>query len=133
MIAGNSTLEQKKDARVTGHSIMLTSCVLARWKGFAMPIIYEREGLIQDPKQGNFFDIQLSRNIRYSVLVEPQDRGVDFDLEVWDLNGNLIAADQSLHRDAVCEFTPRRTEVFRLVVKSKKGGSWFHIAVEEQE
>ena len=84
------------------------------------------------PGQAEYFDIVLRGGITYSIYVDPDEIGVDFDLYVYDENGNLITQDTTTNSDALCFITPRWTGPFRMVVKSERGVSNYHIRVEER-
>lgn len=59
------------------------------------------------------------------------DPSVDFDLHVFDENGNLITEDISTAPNAYCAITPRWTGPFRLVVDAARGMSGYRIVVME--
>jgi hypothetical protein len=73
----------------------------------------------------------LSANHTYAVFVDALDDTVDFDLHVYDENGNLINQDVSTAADSYCTITPRWTGPFRLVVNSARGLSEYRIQVQE--
>ena len=82
------------------------------------------------PGQAEYFDVVLHSGVVYSVYVAPVEQGVDFDLYVYDENGNLVQQDVSTSSDALCLITPRWTGPFRLMVKSARGFSRYNIRIE---
>ena len=83
------------------------------------------------PGGSEYFDVLLSANHTYSVFVDAFDNSVDFDLHVFDENGNLVNEDVSTSADAYCTITPRWTGPFRLLVKSHRGMSGYRIQVQD--
>jgi len=83
------------------------------------------------PGGSEFFDVILTGGHTYAVYVQPFDPGVDFDLRVYDQNGNLITQDITTAPDAYCTVTPRWTGPFRLAVTSARGVSGYRIQVQE--
>ena len=83
------------------------------------------------PGGSEYFDVVLASGHTYAVYVEPFEPTVDFDLHVYDENGNLISQDVSTAADAYCTITPRWTGPFRLVVNSARGLSGYRIQVQE--
>jgi hypothetical protein len=81
------------------------------------------------PRQAQYLDIVLQGNHAYAVYVNPFEPGVDFDLHVYDENGNLVSWDESPAADAFCAITPQWTGPFRLVVDSKRGLSAYQVEV----
>jgi hypothetical protein len=77
------------------------------------------------------FDVFLTAGHTYAIAVQPTEPGVDFDLHVFDQNGNMVAQDNSYARDAYCGITPAWTGPFRLVVESAQGTSAYEIRVHE--
>jgi hypothetical protein len=86
---------------------------------------------ILGPGAAEFFDVVLKGNHTYQIYVDPSEPGVDFDLRIYDENGNLIAQDIRTTADAYCALTPKWTGPFRLVVNSERGLSSFRILVQE--
>jgi len=82
------------------------------------------------PGGAEYFDVVLRGGITYSIYVDPDEPGVDFDLYIYDESGNLITQDTRTNSDALCFVTPRWTGPFRLVVKSERGVSTYRIRVE---
>ena len=78
-----------------------------------------------------YFDVVLTGNHLYQVDVEPTEVGVDFDLHVYDENGNLVSEDVSESPSAYCQILPRWTGPFRIVVNSVRGMSAYRIAVRD--
>lgn len=82
------------------------------------------------PGQAQYFDVALQSGITYSVYVAPSDPSVDFDLFVYDENGNLITQDTKTNSDALCYITPLWSGPFRLLVKAARGLSTYNIRIE---
>jgi len=93
-----------------------------------MPLI--GSGVI-GPGGSEYFDVVLHGGHTYAIYVQPFEPGVDFDLHVYDENGNLVDEDMSTAADAYCSITPRWTGPFRLVVQSARGLSGYRIQVQE--
>jgi hypothetical protein len=83
------------------------------------------------PGGAEFFDIVLQSGHTYSVYVQPTDPSVDFDLHIYDENGNLITEDITTAPDAFCRVTPRWTGTFRLIVNAASGTAGYRIEVHE--
>jgi hypothetical protein len=83
------------------------------------------------PGQAEYFDVALRGGVSYRVYVAPVEPGVDFDLYVYDENGNLVEQDTRTASDALCYINPRWTGPFRLKVKSARGLSGYRIRVED--
>jgi hypothetical protein len=83
------------------------------------------------PGGAEYFDVVLRGQHTYSVYVRPFEPGVDFDLHVYDENGNLIGEDIRTDPNAYCSISPRWTGPFRLVVNSARGTSGYRIEVQE--
>ena len=81
------------------------------------------------PGVAEYFDVVLRTGGSYLVHVHPFEAGVDFDLKIFDENGNLVSEDTSPATDAYCAVTPRWTGPFRMVVESARGASAFRIEV----
>jgi hypothetical protein len=82
------------------------------------------------PGRAEFLDVGLSAGVTYSVYVEPDQPDVDFDLKIFDENGNLVAQDTSADPDALCLITPAWTGPFRLWVESARGVGSYNISVQ---
>jgi hypothetical protein len=82
------------------------------------------------PGKAEYFDVILTGGVTYSVYVQPSDPSVDFDLEIYDENKNLVAQDTDTTSNALCYITPRWNGPFRLLVKSAKGTGVYSIRVE---
>jgi hypothetical protein len=83
------------------------------------------------PGGADYFDVVLRSGHTYQIFVRPFEVGVDFDLHVYDENGNLVNEDIRTSADAFCSITPRWTGPFRLVVNSVRGMSSYRIQVQE--
>jgi hypothetical protein len=83
------------------------------------------------PGGAEYFDVVLHGGHTYAVYVEPTDPRVDFDLHIYDENGNLITQDVTPAADAYCKVTPRWTGPFRLIVDSRFGAAGYRIIVHE--
>lgn len=93
-----------------------------------MPVV--GSGII-GPGASEYVDFVLTAGHTYSVYVQPFEPGVDFDLSIYDENGNLIASDMPTTPDAHCAVTPRWTGPFRFVVNTARGLSSHRIEVED--
>jgi hypothetical protein len=82
------------------------------------------------PGHGEYFDVVLTAGRPHRVYVRPDDPTADFDLQVYDENGNLITEDLSTSADAFCVITPRWTGPFRLFVTADQPSS-YSITVED--
>lgn len=82
------------------------------------------------PGQAEHFDVVLQSGVMYAVHVSPVEKGVDFDLYIYDENGNLVQQDVTTSSDALCVITPRWTGPFRMIVKSAQGFSLYNIRIE---
>jgi len=74
--------------------------------------------------QSTEYDVILSANRTYTVYVRPERSGVDFDLRIYDENGNLV------QWDAICYITPRWRGKFRIFVMCAAGASNYGILVD---
>lgn len=83
------------------------------------------------PGGAEYFDVVLQSGHTYGVYVEPFDKSVDFDLHIYDENGNLISEDITYAADAYCNVTPRWTGPFRLIVNAARGAAGYRITVQE--
>jgi hypothetical protein len=83
------------------------------------------------PGQAEHYSVNLQAGATYRVYVAPSDPSVDFDLYIHDENGNLVAADESLDPDAICQLTPRWTGPFLLSVRSARGAASYTISVQD--
>jgi hypothetical protein len=83
------------------------------------------------PGNAEFFDVVLRGQHLYQIDVHPSEPGVDFDLQVFDENGNLINEDLSESADAYAAIVPRWTGPFRLVVSAARGASAYRIEVRD--
>jgi hypothetical protein len=85
------------------------------------------------PGEAEYFDIVLQGQRLYSIYVYPSEPGVDFDLYIYDENGNLVEQDTETDSDALCIIAPRWTGPFRLEVQSARGLSPYSLEIEELE
>ena len=79
--------------------------------------------------EADYFEVRLQGGVTYSIYVRPDNPNVDFDLFVYDENGNLVEQDTDADSDALCLVTPAWTGPFRLKVKSAGGISTYRIEV----
>jgi hypothetical protein len=56
----------------------------------------------------------LSAHATHTIYVRPDRSNTDFDLSVYDQNGNLVQWDDAPDADALCQITPRWTGPFRV-------------------
>jgi hypothetical protein len=83
------------------------------------------------PGGSEYFDVILRGGQTYAVYVQPFEPGVDFDLRIYDENGNLVTQDITTATDAYCTVMPRWTGPFRLLVSSARGASGYRIQVQD--
>jgi hypothetical protein len=76
-------------------------------------------------------DVELAAGHVYRVYAQPEDQTVDFDLHIFDQNGNLVGWDETLNADAYGLIQPRWTGPFRIVVNAARGASRFAVAIYE--
>ena len=79
--------------------------------------------------QAEYLDLMLEGGHTYSFSVHPSERSVDFDLHIYDQNGNLVAWDESTAADAYGVVTPIFSGPFRIVVNSAQGMSTYQVEV----
>ena len=79
--------------------------------------------------QAEYLDLMLEGGHTYSFSVHPSERNVDFDLHIYDQNGNLVSWDESPAADAYGVVTPFITGPFRIVVNSTQGMSTYQVEV----
>ncbi len=80
------------------------------------------------------FKVDLKSGIKYSIYVNPIEPNTDFDLYIYDENGNLIEYDSSKDSDAYCFVIPKYSGPFTLLIKSESGFSKYFVrVVQEQE
>jgi hypothetical protein len=79
--------------------------------------------------QAEYLDVMLEGGRTYSFSVHPSERNVDFDLHIYDQNGNLVAWDESTAADAYGMVTPLITGPFRIVVNAAQGMSTYQVEV----
>ena len=79
--------------------------------------------------QAEYLDVMLEGGRAYSFSVHPSERNVDFDLHIYDQNGNLVSWDESPAADAYGVVTPIITGPFRIVVNAVQGMSTYQVEV----
>jgi hypothetical protein len=79
--------------------------------------------------QAQFLDVVLEGGRTYGIHVYPSEPGVDFDLHVYDQNGNLVAWDETPAADAHGAVTPIITGPFRITVNSVSGMAAYRVDV----
>ena len=79
--------------------------------------------------QAEYLDVMLEGGRTYSFSVHPSERNVDFDLHIYDQNGNLVSWDESTAADAYGMVTPIITGLFRIVVNAASGMSTYRVEV----
>jgi hypothetical protein len=79
--------------------------------------------------QAQFLDVVLEGGRTYSINVHPSEAGVDFDLHVYDQNGNLVSWDETPAADAYGAVTPIITGPFRIAVNSVSGMAAYRVEV----
>jgi hypothetical protein len=79
--------------------------------------------------QAQYLDVVLQGGLSYSFSVHPSEPSVDFDLHIYDQNGNLVAWDESPAADAYGVVTPLITGPFRIAVNSVQGMSTYRVEV----
>jgi hypothetical protein len=98
-----------------------------KWKGrCAMAIV--GAGVI-GTGQARYLDVILEGGHTYAVNVRPSEANVDFDLHIFDMNGNLITVDETAAPDAHGLITPFFTGPFRIVVNSVSGMAAYQVEV----
>jgi hypothetical protein len=78
-----------------------------------------------------YFDVVLNAGKRHRIYVHPEDEDVDFDLAVYDQDGNLVEIDVNDSADAFCVVTPIWTGPFRIAVIAASGMGRYTLVVEE--
>ena len=78
--------------------------------------------------QAEFLDVMLEGGRTYSFSVHPSEKNVDFDLHIYDQNGNL-SWDETVAADAYGMVTPIITGPFRIVVNAASGMSTYQVEV----
>jgi hypothetical protein len=79
--------------------------------------------------QAEFLDVMLEGGRTYSFSVHPSEKNVDFDLHIYDQNGNLVSWDETVAADAYGMVTPIITGPFRIVVNAASGMSTYQVEV----
>ncbi|MDC0771348.1 hypothetical protein [Streptomyces sp. HD] len=82
------------------------------------------------PGKSEYYDVVLRAYVTYSVYVLPDRSSVDFDVRVYDENGNLVAYDVAPDADAACTITPRWTGGFRIFVDSARGMANYTLSIQ---
>jgi hypothetical protein len=84
------------------------------------------------PGQSQYVDVGLSAGHNYRIYAHPEDQTVDFDLGIYDENGNSVAWDETYDADAYGVVQPIIfTGPFRVVVKSARGSSRYAVGIYE--
>jgi hypothetical protein len=81
--------------------------------------------------ESEYVDVGLTAGHSYRIYAQPEDPTVDFDLRIYDENGNLVSWDETLNADAYCIIQPSWTGLFRVVVNAAQGASRFAVAIYE--
>ena len=76
------------------------------------------------------FEVVLTADHPHEIYVRPDDPTADFDLQVYDENGNLVGEDATPNTDAHCIITPRWTGMFTVVVRAVIGASSYQLFIE---
>jgi hypothetical protein len=76
------------------------------------------------------YDVRLTAGVTYRIYVRPDRSGVDFDLQIYDQNSNLVEWDEDPSSDAICVVTPRWTGPFSIAVISAAGTSNYNVLIE---
>lgn len=79
--------------------------------------------------QAEFLDVVLEGGRTYSFNVHPSETNVDFDLHIYDQNGNLVAWDETPAAGAYGVVTPIITGPFRIVVNAVEGMATYQVEV----
>jgi hypothetical protein len=81
--------------------------------------------------ESNYFDVGLAAGHNYRIYAHPEDQSVDFDLHIYDQNGNLVAWDETYDADAYGVIQPIFSGPFRVVVNAARGVSRYAVAIYE--
>jgi hypothetical protein len=76
------------------------------------------------------YNVIFRAGVTYRIYVRPSRSGVDFDLQIYDENGNLVEWDVDPDSDALCLLTPVWTGPFQIVVICARGSSAYTVLVE---
>ena len=79
--------------------------------------------------QSQFLDVVLEGGHTYWINVHPSEAGVDFDLHIYDQNGNVVSWDETPATDAHGTVTPVITGPFRIVVNSVEGMAAYRVEI----
>lgn len=77
------------------------------------------------------FDCILRGTVTYVFFVDADEPGVDFDLFIYNENGQLVTKDSSSATDAQCILTPEYTQHYTVKIKSSRGVSNYSISIWE--
>ncbi|MDJ0898073.1 MAG: hypothetical protein QNJ55_04620 [Xenococcus sp. MO_188.B8] len=83
------------------------------------------------PGESDSWEIILTGQRVYNIFVQAHEPGVDFDLGVFDENGNLIDMDVDIDSRAYCSIETNWTGPFEIVIECARGYSTYQIAIEE--
>jgi hypothetical protein len=78
-----------------------------------------------------YFDVELTAGKPHRIYVRPDNEQADFDLAIFDENGNLVDFDTDASADAFCVVTPNWTGPFTIAVIAASGGSSYTLVVED--
>ncbi|MDJ0577462.1 MAG: hypothetical protein QNJ65_20160 [Xenococcaceae cyanobacterium MO_234.B1] len=84
------------------------------------------------PGESDSLEVILTGQKIYNIFVHAHEPGVDFDLYVFDENGNLIDIDDNVDSDAYCRIVNNWTGPFQIVIECARGFSTYQIAIEEE-
>src|SRR5574342_516801 len=80
--------------------------------------------------QAEQYNVVLRGNVTYRVYVRPDRSAVDFDLQVYDENANLVEWDEDPASEAFCIITPKWTGPFKIVVICAAGESGYTVLID---
>ena len=84
------------------------------------------------PGESDSWGVILRGRRVYDIFVQAHEPGVDFDLSVYDENGNLIDIDDRIDRRAYCSIVTNWTGPFELVIECARGFSTYQLAIVEE-
>lgn len=79
--------------------------------------------------QAEYLDVMLQGGHTYAVKVHPSESNVDFDLHIFDQNGNLVSWDESPAAEASGMIRPIITGPFRIMVNAVSGMAAYQVEV----
>lgn len=79
--------------------------------------------------ESEYFDVALESGGTYRVYVHPEQSDADFDLHIYDQNGNLVSWDEDSSSDAEGVVRPAWSGPFRIVVSSANRASRYAVAL----